>query len=141
MSVLDALLERFRGPSTLTEPEAVAGRDRAVIELMLLVALADDLSAEAERELVADFARSRPWPLGTTPETEVEEATAAVRAARSEPGGLRPFVEGLCVRIDRPDDQAFALDHLVTVAESDGRLDPRELEFLDVLRAELGLPT
>jgi|GEM_PF-5300403 len=143
MSVLDALLERFRdrGDEALSEPEAVAGRDRAVLELMLLVSLADDVSSEAEREAIRDFAAARPWPAGTTPETEVAEATAAVRAARAAPEGLRSFVEGLCVRIDHVEDQAFALDHLRAVAESDGALDPAELDFLDALRAELGLPT
>ena len=140
MSRTEELIERFSAPTTITEPECVAGRDRAVLELMLLVMFSDRLSSEAERGLVRDFAESRPWPMATNAEFEIEQATAAVREAQTDPAKLRRLVEDLCIRIDRHDDQIFALDHVVAVAEADGTLDPLELAFLDEFRRELGLP-
>lgn len=140
MSRMEELTARFAAPATITEPEWVAGRDRAVLELMLLVMFADRSSSEAERGLVREFAESRPWPMATTAEFEIEQATAAVRGAQADPAELRRLVEDLCIRIDRQEDQIFALDHLVAVAEADGTLDPLELAFLDEFRREIGLP-
>jgi len=140
MSRLQDLLSRFDRDALLTEPAAVAGRDRAVLELMLLQMFADLESAESERAIVREFAMSRPWPIDTDPDVEIDRATAAVRAAFIDAGAMRDLVVDLCVRLDHDDDRKFALDHVTAIMEADGTIEPREAAFLAEIRASLGLP-
>lgn len=140
MSRVDELMSRFVGTDSIVEPESVAGRDRAVLELMLLTMFSDGMSSASERSSILEYSESRPWPLSTNGEVEVEEATARVRDVIASPDRLRDFVRDICVRLDHTEDQSFALDHIVTVAAADGRLDSAELEFIAELRSEFGLP-
>jgi uncharacterized tellurite resistance protein B-like protein len=145
MSVISTIIERFRArfggaDDWLTEPEHIAARDLAVVELLVLAMFADGTSGTAERDAITEFAQSRPWPPESSAEHAVDTATARVRAASDAERGVAELIEDICIRLDHVDDQHFALDHLATLVEADGVITEAEVAFIEELRSQFGLP-
>ena len=113
-------------------------QDEAVIDLMVLVSLADRVSEVEERDRINAFVDGRDWPAAHNAATYVLQATTRARDALNDQELLGTFLESIMHRLHDADLRLFAVEVAEQVAAADGTDDRLERLIVQDIRHRLG---